>query len=221
MTAHVQQASVLSGRSMTMLVVIGLHALVISALIAMKFVPPLIDPGPRPFELVNDPPEVVPPPEAPVPKPQKLERFEVVVPVIEPLDIVVTEETLVVEASPPQEADTGPAQIDSGPATATVITAPPVRVFTELAYTAVMSPDVFYPATSIALQEQGVAVVNVCVGGNGRMEGQPVIQTSSGYKRLDQAATKWAREALRFTPATENGAAVRACKGFRVVFNLN
>jgi protein TonB len=221
MTAHVQQASVLSGRSMTMMVVIGLHALVIGALIAVKFVPPIMDPGSRPFELLNDPPEVIPPPEVPVPQPQKLERFEVVVPVIDPPDIVITDNTLVVEATPPQEADAGPEQIDSGPATAIVSTPPPARVFTDLQYTAVMSPDDFYPATSIALQEQGVSVVNVCVGANGRMEGQPVLQTSSGHKRLDQAAIKWAREALRFTPATENGAGVRACKGFRVVFNLN
>ena len=40
-------------------------------------------------------------------------------------------------------------------------------------------------------------------------------------ERLDQAALKWVREALRFTPATENGVGVSSCKGFRVVFNLN
>jgi periplasmic protein TonB len=221
MTAHVQQASILSGRSMTMMVVIGLHALVISALIMMKIVPPLIDQGPPPFEVINDPLDVKPPPDESVPKPRILDRFEVVVPVIQPPDIVITEDTFVVEQSPPQEVDSGPAQVDTGPGTATVISAPPARVFTELKYRAVLSPDDFYPATSVSLQEQGVAIVNVCVGANGRMDGQPTIVGSSGYKRLDQAAIKWAREALRFTPATENGSAVRACKGFRVVFNLN
>ena len=83
------------------------------------------------------------------------------------------------------------------------------------------SPDEFYPATSVTLQEQGVSIVRVCVGANGRIEGQPTTQVSSGYKRLDQAAIRWTREALRFTPATENGVGVTACKGFRVVFNLN
>jgi TonB family protein len=206
---------------MTMMVVIGLHALVISALIAMKFVPPSIDQGPRPFTVINDPPEVKPPPDESVPKPRLLDRFEIVVPVLQPPDIVIPGDTLVVEASPPQDVDTGPVQIDPGPGTATVITAPPARVFTELKHRAVMSPDDFYPATSVSLQEQGVAIVNVCVGADGRIDGQPTIVGSSGHKRLDQAAIKWAREALRFTPATENGLGVRACKGFRVVFNLN
>jgi protein TonB len=219
MSAHVQQASVLSGRSMTMMMVIGLHALLISALIAMKFVPPSTVQGPKSFELINDPPEPAPPPEAPAPRPQKLQRFEVVVPVIKLPAIEVAEDTLVIEA--PAQADVVPAQGDAGPGPAPVTTPAPARVFTELRYSAVKSPDEFYPSTSVALQEQGVAIVNVCVGADGRIDGLPVIQSSSGYKRLDQAAIRWAREALRFNPATENGAGVRACKGFRVVFNLN
>jgi TonB family protein len=102
-----------------------------------------------------------------------------------------------------------------------VIQSPPSRVLTDLKYRAVKSPDEFYPPSSVSLQEQGVAIVNVCVGADGRIDGTPMIQASSGYKRLDQAAVRWTREALRFTPATENGTGVRACKGFRVVFNLN
>jgi TonB family protein len=221
MSAHAQQASVLSGRSLTMMVVIGLHALVISALIAMKFAPPSINEGPKSFTVINDPPEIKPPPEETVTKPRQLERFEIVVPVLTPPDITITEDTLVVATSPPQEADSGPVQVDTGPGTADVITAPPARVFTDLKYRAVMLPDEFYPATSISLQEEGVAIVNVCVGANGRIDGQPTVVGSSGHRRLDQAAIRWAREALRFTPATENGANVRACKGFRVVFDLN
>jgi hypothetical protein len=38
---------------------------------------------------------------------------------------------------------------------------------------------------------------------------------------LDGAAVKWAREALQFTPATHAGAAVAACKDFRVNFTLH
>jgi len=221
MSAHVQQASVLTGRSMTMMAVIGLHALVISALIAMKFVPPLIDQGPPPIVVTVPPPDPVPPPPQPKPVPLEVHKLPVVIPVLPPLDIPLTEESLVVEMSPPQDVDAGPVQVDPGPGTATVVTAPTQRVFTELKHRAVMSPDDFYPATSISLQEQGIVIVNVCVGADGRMDGQPTIVGSSGHKRLDQAAIRWARDALRFTPATENGLGVRACKGFRVVFNLN
>ena len=99
--------------------------------------------------------------------------------------------------------------------------APPARKFTDLTYRAVKSPNEFYPPTSVALQEQGISIVRVCVDAAGRLDGAPTIQTSSGYKRLDQAAVRWTREALRFTPATEDGVGMRSCKGFKVVFNLN
>jgi TonB family protein len=221
MSAHVQQASILNGRSMTLMAVIGLHALVIAALIAIKYVPPMIEQKIDMQWVKDDPPEVVPPQPQPQPRPVELQRFQVVVPVIKPQDIQFPEEALVVEAGPAPAADTGPVQVDAGPGTGPVIAPPPPRVFTQLDYRAVKSPDEFYPPTSVSLQEQGVAIVQVCVGTNGKIDGQPTIQTSSGYKRLDQAAMRWTREALRFTPATENGVGIRACKGFRVVFDLN
>jgi protein TonB len=223
MNAHVQQASILNGRSMTMMAVIGLHALVISALVLIKVVPPLIEKGPQAFNLlINDPPEVIPPPPQPVVKPAKPPEFVVVVPVINhPPESTIPEDAIVAVVGPPQVVDTGPAQADAVSGTGPDIPAPPARTFTELKYRAVMSPDEFYPPTSVSLQEQGVAVVQVCVGTSGKIDGKPTIQAGSGFKRLDQAAIKWAQEALRFTPATENGTAVRACKGFRVVFNLN
>jgi TonB family protein len=84
----------------------------------------------------------------------------------------------------------------------------------------VRSPDDYYPATSIQLQEEGVTVVNVCVGPAGRLEGAPTVRSSSGSRRLDAAALKWAGEALVFTPATRNGAAVSACREYRVRFTL-
>jgi periplasmic protein TonB len=218
MTTQVQQASILSGRSMTLAAVIVLHALLIAALIAVKIVPPLMNIGPAPFEMIDVPPEDTPPPPQPIPvEPQKL---MVTVPTIELPVFNVPEDTLAAPAIT-QETDSGPVQIEAGPAEGLVMTAPPARVFTDLTYRAVMSPNVFYPPTSVTLQEQGIAIVRVCVDGAGRIDGIPTIQTSSGHRRLDQAAIRWTREALQFTPATENAVGVRSCKGFRVVFNLN
>jgi TonB family protein len=91
---------------------------------------------------------------------------------------------------------------------------------TELLYRAIRSPDEYYPSASITLQEQGITIVRVCVGPAGRLEGKPGVERSSGSTRLDAAAIRWASEALVFTPATRNGAAVPACKGFRVNFTL-
>ena len=217
MTAHVQQASILSGRSMTLIVVMGLHALLIAALIAIQITPEK-DFAPAAIKVVNVPPEVLPPPEKVKPKAIIPPKFQFVVPVIDPPNIEAPPESQVIELP---TTDSGPSQVGPDVPTQGVLTAPPARVFTELKYRAVKSPDEFYPPASAALQEQGVAVVQVCVDGGGRIDGQPTIQTSSGYKRLDQAAIKWTREALRFTPATENAVGVRSCKGFRVTFNLN
>lgn len=222
MSAHVQQASLLSGRSMTFMAVIGLHAIIISALLVIKVVPQLVEDDPV-IVVVPVPPDVEsPPPQPSLPRPADMRPVQTI-PVINPPDVQFRDEMLVMEAGPPQELDAGPALLEpvSAAGTGPVIVAPPARAFTDLKYRAVMSPDEFYPDRSVTLQEEGVTIVNVCVGANGRIDGQPTVQSSSGHQRLDQAAIRWAREALRFTPATEDGAAVRACKGFRVVFNLN
>ena len=91
---------------------------------------------------------------------------------------------------------------------------------TPLAWRETRPIDDFYPPVSIRLGEEGVTVVRVCVDANGALQRSPGIQASSGRARLDAAATAWAREALVFTPATENGARVASCKGFRVRFKL-
>jgi protein TonB len=222
MNAHVQQASVLNGRSMTMMAVIGLHALIISALVLIKVVPPLVNDRQSIIDVFNIPPDEQPPPPKPLPvEPTKLPPIAIPQIIIPPIDMPPSESSLVAEVMSVPADDIGPAQVEAGSGTGPVVPVQPARTSSELKYRAVMSPDVFYPATSVSLQEQGVAVVQLCVGPSGKIDGKPTIQTSSGYKRLDQAAIKWAQEALRFTPATENGAAIRACKGFRVVFDLN
>lgn len=91
---------------------------------------------------------------------------------------------------------------------------------TPLAFSARRSTDDFYPAISIRLEEEGTTTLRLCVGADGALQGAPQVSSSSGHPRLDAAAVKWAREALLFRPATENGVAVSACKGFRVSFAL-
>lgn len=199
---------------MVLLVVIGLHAFVIGLLMSMRIPldvksPPglqWIDPvvPEKPFE---PPPEVLPPELLP-------SDALVVLPPVVPGPVIGK------EVLPTVPVDTGitlPAAAEptaGSPAGSSEIPA------TELQSRAVRSPDDYYPATSIQLQEEGLAVVNVCVGPTGRIEGKPVIRDSSGSRRLDAAAVKWASEALAFTPATRNGAAVSACRDYRVRFTL-
>lgn len=49
----------------------------------------------------------------------------------------------------------------------------------------------YYPDMSRELDEQGTAIVRVCVGADGRLSGAPSLYRSSGYARLDKAALKW------------------------------
>jgi protein TonB len=214
MSAHIQQAGLLSGRSMTMMAVIGLHALVISALIAIRVVPELTKPGPLSLVLVPvvDPVDPVPPEPASASRDPQLTLIpKVMIPLPNNLqweapDVV--EPLAGVEAGPEVAAAAG----------SDVVTA--TRSSTELRHQIVRPTDDYYPATSLMLEEHGVAVVRVCVDATGRIDGVPTIQSSSGHRRLDAAAVRWARESLRFTPATVDGLAVAACKGFRVNFAL-
>lgn len=206
-----QRASVLTGRQMMMLVVVGLHALVIGVLMTMKL--ELDEPAAFVFKPITPVDELdkTPPVDAP-----KLVVDETTprlwVPDV-PAPVVTTQPdpAITTEPSPPAATSTT-TSIGSGEGFVVPSTA--------LVSRARLSPDDFYPATSISLQEEGVSVVRVCVGPTGRMEGRPTIQRSSRIRRLDDAAIRWASEALEFTPATRNGAAVSDCKDFRVVFKL-
>lgn len=209
----VHQASVLTGRQMMLLVVIGLHALVIAALMTMR-----IAVDTRPVTTVFKPltdidrPEPPPPDVRPVLAVEEL-RPGPILPSLVPPDLQVVTELRWVAPDTPMPLPGDPAAgVDVAPALALPAT--------PLAYEATRSPDDYYPALSIRLQEQGVAVVRVCVAADGRIDGRPVVERSAGSRHLDAAAVRWASEALVFTPATRDGAPVPACKGFRVNFSL-
>lgn len=200
---------------MVLVGVVGLHALVIAALMTIRITVDKPEPE-HVFKPVSvTPVEPLPPDPRPILQtPEVAQRWTV--PDL-PRPVVTQEEYRWVQP------DVGPVTIPAqdvvvpgttGDSGATGVPA------TELRYRATRSPDDFYPATSVTLQEEGTAVVRVCVAPSGRLEGAPVIERSSGIRRLDAAAIQWAREALDFTPATRNGAAVSACKGFRVNFTL-
>ncbi len=202
---------------MVLLVTIGLHALVIAVLMTMKMGMPDI------FQervMIADflPPEQVvelPPPQLPdIVKPDNRMPSVPDIPLPDFVPLVDDPAPTILQLPP---SDTGPAVVTEGPSSGSV----PQIPSTTLQYRVVRPTDDYYPSQSLALQEQGTAIVRVCVTPAGRLDGKPVIDTSSGSARLDAAALTWAREALRFTPATRGGVAVAACKGFRVNFLLH
>lgn len=79
----------------------------------------------------------------------------------------------------------------------------------------------YYPAAAIRLEEQGVASVRVCVDERGRLTGEPVVQGSSGYPRLDGGALALARAGSgHYRSNAEDGRAVPGCFAFAVRFAL-
>ncbi len=209
----IEKAGMLTGRQMVLVLVIGLHALVIGALMTMRIVTdglPMVtvfkpvtqvepaDPLPPPPSLPVEPSIVAPPLHLPMVAPPNIDL---------PRSITAPVESPAVLVPETRQGPVGETPVEQVPATA-------------LQYRATRSPDDYYPATSLRLQEQGEVIVQVCVSPAGSLEGSPTVERGSGSRRLDAAAVKWASEALAFTPATRNGAAISACKGFRVNFRL-
>jgi TonB family protein len=83
------------------------------------------------------------------------------------------------------------------------------------------NPDDFYPSAAKRLEEQGIAIVHVCVDANGRLMSDPTTVQSSGSARLDAGALQLARAGSgHYRASTEDGRPVNACYPFRVRFQL-
>jgi TonB family protein len=79
----------------------------------------------------------------------------------------------------------------------------------------------YYPSISIFKGEQGVATVQACVDGKGRLTAEPTIIQSTGSSRLDEGAIRLAKAGSgHYRATTENGRAVSACYPFRIRFDL-
>lgn len=211
MSAHIQQASLLSGRQFAMVVVVALHAAVISALLAMKVIPEIASAVPRLIVEVQPRPEKVPdvmPESLPLPATAGPPVERIPIPLV-PIAEADVEPPLVGIDPPPAGAGAG---AGDAPAAA--------PRYEPLGYRVVRGADEFFPPQSRILAEQGVAIVRVCVGADGQLQGAPAVERGSGSRRLDAAAVSWAREALVFTPARRDGVPEPACRSFRVVFQL-
>jgi TonB family protein len=80
----------------------------------------------------------------------------------------------------------------------------------------------YYPDASRRISETGAANVQVCVDPQGRLSGDPVLARSSGSHRLDEAALTLARAGSgHYRPSTEDGQAVSSCYAYRIRFELN
>ena len=81
--------------------------------------------------------------------------------------------------------------------------------------------DDYYPDASRRLGEEGLTLVGICVGPDGKLTEPAKVDKSSGHERLDQAAVKVAQVGSgRFKPATEEGKPITKCSQLPVRFQL-
>ncbi len=194
-------------RSTAFLAIVALHALVIYGFLDV-FRPPQTHPLPPALQwtVIDEVsrPEPLPTP-MPLPfKPSAGQPVPLPPLPLPPLGSTMSEE---IPAGPGTEVGS----TDGSPGAVSVVA---------LSYVVTRRIEDYYPPQAIRLSEEGASTLQVCVAANGMLAGAPTLQSSSGYSLLDAAALKWAREALRFTPAQRDGQAVPACKGFRVTFRL-
>jgi periplasmic protein TonB len=82
--------------------------------------------------------------------------------------------------------------------------------------------DDYYPDSSRRLGEEGLTIVDICVGPDGKLTEAPKVGKSSGHDRLDQAAVKVAQVGSgRFKPATEEGKPITKCTQLPIRFKLH
>jgi protein TonB len=189
---------------MSLCAVVALHLLLLWAIssgLATKFVkiakapveamlleeiPPVLPPPPPPP--VQPPPKTLPPPPAYVP------------PAVVPVNTPPPVNAIAAVSSKPQP--------ETPPAPAPVVAAPPSPLsppspVARTAAVGILCSKPEYPNFSIRMEEEGIVALSYVVGVDGTVIKVDIVK-SSGYKRLDAAASqqvlKW-----RFKPATLDG----------------
>lgn len=159
---------------------------------------PQIPPAPPP------PPAPKPPPPAPAPRPRAP------TPAPAPRPVAVADPTPapaapagVTTPQPPAPPIAAPAVPDAPPPAPPAPPAPPKIDLPSSDADYLQNPKPAYPPISKRLGEQGKVIVRVLIGADGLPQ-RAEVRTSSGFERLDKAATdtvmKW-----RYTPGKRNG----------------
>ncbi len=154
--------------------------------------PPPPPPEPQTPQPISPPPVTLPP--TPLPPPVDAPRIDAVISVQTPPAPAAVAEQNDRPTSPssaaPSNAPSPPAVENAGDMSSTMISATPPR----------------YPSESRRFREQGVVVLRVILGLDGRVSDIRVSK-SSGHHRLDQAALSAVRR-WRWSPTKRNGAPV-------------
>lgn len=196
-----------------LLFVLVLHGAALYGLWSYRIIPTPEEAITLMVNLINPPPPEQPkpprpePPKPPKPRPPELPPPEHPHLVVEAPPVLADEPVAFVP--PPQPVIEAPPSPSPPPP---VIEAPPlpqpVVLSGELSVSCPERSPPHYPKQSTRLNEQGRVVVRVELGEDGRVA-NAAVKTSSGYRRLDDAALDAVRT-WRCKPAMRNGVAVPA-----------
>lgn len=208
MAAYVHDSQFMTRRGAVLAAIIALHVFIAWALatgLARRAIQVLAPPIQTTIVQEVKPKDLPPPP-----PPPKFERPPVEVPPpevninmpVETNTTAITNVTTHHEAPPPRPA--APAKIiGGGPGT-------------NFPHT-----EDYYPPASKRLEEQGTAVVHVCVGANGRLTQDPTVEKSSGSARLDEGAIRLAKAGSgHYRPSTSDGKPIESCFAFGIKFQM-
>jgi TonB family protein len=202
----------LSSRAVTFGLVLSLHAAVFCGLMmaGTKYFKPAEPPAIQPRVIDQAPPPQI------KPAPPHIDRSLIDrVPEIHEFFPPIQPEVL-----PNVVSDPGPLlQEPPGP----TVTAPPREIVRVQggAGPAFPHPDDYYPDASRRLEEQGAAILKVCVDPAGRLTSDPTKTETSGSERLDAAAVRLAKAGSgHYRPTTEDGRPVASCYPIKIRFQL-
>jgi protein TonB len=208
MAAYIEQDSqFFTRRGMVVVAILLLHLFILWALVSglahhmIEAIAPPVQAVFQPEEVKNTPPPPPPPPTFERP-PVEIPPTDTIVEVPQAVATTAISNTTtqhVAVAAPVAKAPGRPAGLDKR---------------------AQPDPADFYPASARRNNEEGVSQVHSCVGANGKLSKEPIVEKGSGNSALDAAAIQYAK-ALHYVAATEDGKPVDGgCFSFNVRFKL-
>ncbi|MCL1633135.1 TonB family protein [Luteimonas sp. SX5] len=194
---------------------IALHVVALLVLVAPVAVPPIVDEPPVVRVVPLAPKDETKPPDPPPPIPVEIVRPQPTdTPVQRPVQQAVAEDVPIV-------SDEGsvayvPPVVDAGPVATPSIDPAPAAVRLEYAN----APPPVYPVDAKRDGRQGVVMLQVTVGVDGKPIAVEVVQ-SSGHRDLDLAARMQVLKRWRFRAAMKDGVAVQAIGMVPINFTLS
>jgi TonB family protein len=199
---------VLPARAVLFLGIVGLHAL-LAYLFATGLITTITKVIAPDIEIIKLKQEAPPrPDEPPAPTPPVLTAYTPVVPDV-PFDINVPIDTTISLPSEPT--------LPRDPIGRTPTLPPPLHL---VGRNVMPNTADYYPPSEIRLGNEGTAEIRSCVDANGRLDGTPTVEATSGRVPLDKAAVRLAQDG-KYARAMRGDEPVPNCYRFRVTFTLH